>query len=114
MSTFKTKLPSQFDLPRRINRLSELSYNLWWAWNPTALRLFNRIDNNLWERVKHSPIRFLRELERPALNAAAQDAAYLDLYDRVFSDFDEYLSRHDTWYATEHPQHQKQIAYFSM
>ena len=48
MSTFKTKLPNRFDLPRRISRLSELSYNLWWAWNPTALRLFNRIDNNLW------------------------------------------------------------------
>jgi starch phosphorylase len=114
MSTFKTKIPSQFDLPRRINRLGELSYNLWWSWNPTALRLFNRIDNSLWERVKHRPIRFLRELERSALNAAAQDATYLDLYDRVFSEFDAYLSRTDTWYATDHPQQQKQIAYFSM
>lgn len=114
MSTFKTKLPNQFDLPRRINRLGELSYNLWWAWNPTALRLFNRIDNNLWEQVKHSPIRFLRELERPVLNAAAQDPDYLDLYDRVFSDFDAYLNRKDTWYATEHPNQQNQIAYFSM
>lgn len=114
MSTFKTKLPSQFDLPRRINRLGELSYNLWWAWNPTALRLFNRIDNNLWEQVKHSPIRFLRELERPVLNAAAQDPDYLDLYDRVFSEFDEYLNRKDTWYSSERPNQQKQIAYFSM
>ena len=114
MTTFKTKLPSQFDLPRRINRLGELSYNLWWAWNPTALRLFNRIDNNLWEQVKHSPIRFLRELERPVLNAAAQDPDYLDLYDRVFSDFDAYLNRKETWYATEHPKQQNQIAYFSM
>ncbi len=114
MSTFKTKLPSQFDLPRRINRLGELSYNLWWAWNPTALRLFNRIDNNLWEQVKHSPIRFLRELERPVLNAAAQDPDYLDLYDQVFSDFDAYLNRQDTWFATAHPEEQSQIAYFSM
>lgn len=114
MSTFKTKLPSQFDLPRRINRLGELSYNLWWAWNPTALRLFNRIDNNLWEQVKHSPIRFLRELERPVLNAAAQDPDYLDLYDRVFSEFDEYLNRKETWYSTERPNQQYQIAYFSM
>ena len=63
MPTFKTKLPNHFDLPRRINRLGELSYNLWWAWNPMALRLFNRIDNNLWESVNHSPIRFLRTLE---------------------------------------------------
>lgn len=114
MATFKTKIPTNFDLPRRINRLGELSYNLWWAWNPTALRLFNRIDNSLWERVNHNPVRFLRELERSALNAAAQNANYLDVYDQVFSEFDEYLGRQDTWFATEHPEHQEQIAYFSM
>jgi len=114
MPTFKTKLPNHFDLPRRINRLGELSYNLWWAWNPMALRLFNRIDNNLWESVNHSPIRFLRTLERPSLNAAAQDPLYLDLYDRVFADFDAYLNRTDTWFSTQYPQQQNQIAYFSM
>jgi len=114
MTTFKSKLPNHFDLPRRINRLSELSYNLWWVWNPMAQRLFNRIDNNLWERVNHNPIRWLREIPRPVLNAAAQDTLYLDLYDRVFADFDKYLSREDTWYASTHPSQQKQIAYFSM
>src|SRR5688572_14354755 len=114
MATFKSKLPNHFDLPRRINRLGELSYNLWWAWNPTAQRLFNRIDNNLWERVNHNPIRFLRELERSALNAAAQEPLYLELYDRVFSDFDAYLDRQDTWFSTAHPKQQNQIAYFSM
>ncbi len=114
MATFKSKLPNHFDLPRRINRLGELSYNLWWAWNPTAQRLFNRIDNNLWERVNHNPIRFLRELERSTLNAAAQEPLYLELYDRVFSDFDAYLDRKDTWFSGAHPKQHNQIAYFSM
>ncbi|RPH59053.1 MAG: alpha-glucan family phosphorylase, partial [Chloroflexi bacterium] len=114
MPTFKSKLPNHFDLPRRIHRLSELSYNLWWAWNPTAQRLFNRIDNNLWERVNHNPIRFLREVSRPALNAATQDANYLNNYDRVFADFDAYLNRADTWFGTAYPARQNQIAYFSM
>ncbi len=114
MPTFKSKLPNHFDLPRRINRLAELSYNLWWVWNPTAQRLFNRIDNNLWESVNHNPIRFLRDLERSALNSAAQDPLYLELYDRVFSDFDAYLDRKDTWFSGQHPKQQNQIAYFSM
>src|ERR1700690_4208401 len=114
MATFKSKLPNHFDLPRRIARLSELAYNLWWGWNPTALRLFNRLDTNLWEKCKHSPIRFLHELSRPALNAAAQDPIYLDLYDKVFADFDAYLSQTDTWFSREHPEQQNQIAYFSM
>jgi hypothetical protein len=114
MPAYRTKLPNHFDLPRRINRLSELSYNLWWVWNPMAQRLFNRIDNNLWERVNHNPIRWLREIARPVLNAAAQDPMYLERYDRVFADFDAYLSRKDTWFGTAYPKQQNQIAYFSM
>ena len=114
MTTFKSKLPNTLDLPRRINRLQELSYNLWWVWNPTAQRLFNRIDNNLWERVNHNPIRWLREVPHSTLIAASQDTIYLELYDHVFAEFDAYLSRKDTWFGVAHPKKQKQIAYFSM
>lgn len=114
MPTYQSKLPNHFDLPRRINRLGELSYNLWWVWNPTAQRLFNRIDNNLWERVKHNPILFLRQVERPALNAAAQNPIYLEMYDQVFGEFDTYMQRADTWFASEYPKSKDQIAYFSM
>lgn len=114
MTSFRSKLPNHLDLPRRINRLGELSYNLWWGWNPMAVRLFNRIDNNLWEQVNHNPIRLLRAVSRPALNAVAQDPIYLENYDRVFADFDAYLGRKDTWYAGAHPAQQNQIAYFSM
>ncbi|PWH14764.1 MAG: alpha-glucan phosphorylase [Anaerolineae bacterium] len=114
MTTYKTKLPNHFDLPRRINRLGELSYNLWWTWNPNAQHLFSRIDNNLWERVRHNPIVFLRKVERPALNAAAQNPIYLELYDQVFSEFDTYMQRTDTWFASAYPESKEQIAYFSM
>ena len=115
MTTFRSKLKNHFDLPRRISRLGELSYNLWWTWNPYAQRLFNRIDNALWERVNHNPHRLLHMVQRRVLNAAAQDAVYLDIYDRVFADFDAYLARKDTWYAAR-PDHRdaQTIAYFSM
>ncbi len=114
MTNFRSKLPNHFDLPRRINRLGELSYNLWWTWTPTAQRLFNRIDNNLWEQVHHNPIKFLRQIERSLLNAAAQDSTYLETYDQVFKDFDDYLARKDTWFARNRPKSKDQIAYFSM
>jgi len=114
MPTYKSKLPNHFDLPRRISRLAELSYNLWWTWNPAAQRLFNRIDNNLWERVKHNPILFLRQVERPALNAAALNPIYLEMYDHVFAEFDVYMQRTDTWFASQYPKSKDQIAYFSM
>jgi len=115
MATFLTRIPNNFDLPRRITRLGELAYNLWWTWNPYAQRLFNRIDNALWERVHHNALRFLREVGRYELNAAAQDSVYLELYNRVFRDFDAYLSREDTWFSKTYPNRRGQtIAYFSM
>ena len=115
MNKFHTKLPNHFDLPQRIRRLGELAYNLWWTWQPDAQRLFNRIDNDLWERLSHNPIRLLRALNRSVLNEAAQDKAYLDLYDRVFQSFDDYLANGNTWSDRAHPEFsQNTIAYFSM
>jgi starch phosphorylase len=115
MSSFRTQLPNHFDLPRRIDRLGELAYNLWWTWNPNAQRLFSRINNDLWERLAHNPIRFLRAIERAALNEAAQDNAYLENYDRVFRSFDAYLSEDETWCSREYPVFCKNpVAYFSM
>jgi len=103
MDAFHAKLPNHFDLPRRISRLRELAYNLWWTWQPDAQRLFNRLDNDLWERLSHNPIRLLREIERALLNEATQDKYYLDLYDRVFKTFDEYLANHEILSNRTHP-----------
>ncbi len=115
MPNFRTKLPNNFDLPRRIHRLGELTYNLWWVWNPYAQRLFNRIDSELWERVNHNPIVFLRSIERAAINAAAQDNHYLEIYDKVFSEFDAYLGEENTWCKREYAEKcGSTIAYFSM
>ncbi|HEX7620515.1 MAG TPA: alpha-glucan family phosphorylase [Anaerolineales bacterium] len=115
MTGFLTKIPNHFDLPRRINRMGELAYNLWWTWNPHAQRLFNHVDNALWERLNHNPLRFLRSVGRFEINAAAQDPVYLELYDRVFSSFDDYLKSTDTWTARAYKTRSKQtIAYFSM
>jgi glycogen phosphorylase len=115
MTAFLTKIPNHFDLPRRINRLGEMAYNLWWTWNPNAQRLFNRMDNALWERLNHNPLRFLRSVGRFEINAAAQDPVYLELYDRVFTNFDDYLKTTDTWTARTYKTRSKQtIAYFSI
>jgi starch phosphorylase len=115
MTSFLAKTPNHFDLPRRINRLGELAYNLWWTWNPLAQRLFNRIDNALWERLNHNTLRFLRQVGRTEINAAAQDPIYLELYDRVFTEFDQYLKATDTWCARTYKNRCKQmVAYFSM
>ncbi len=115
MAEFHSKLPNHFDLPRRISRLGELAYNLWWTWQPDATRLFARIDSDLWERLAHNPITFLRAVGRSALNAATQNKDYMASYNQVFAAFDQYLAQTDAWAARTYPQLARHpIAYFSM
>jgi len=115
MNTFRTQLPNGFDLPKRIARLSELAYNLWWTWQPEAARVFGRLDYDLWERLGHNPIRLLREVGRPRLDQASKDTEYLALFDRVFASFDAYMNQEMTWTSQAHPElKSRPIAYFSM
>jgi glycogen phosphorylase len=115
MKQFLTHIPNGFDLPRRAARLGELAYNLWWTWNPNATRLFARLNYDLWENLAHNPILMLREVGRSDLNAASQNKDYLEMYDRVFSDFDLYLSEKTTWAGSAHPELAgRPVAYFSM
>ena len=114
MKSFRAESVNHFSLPRRIQRLGELAYNLWWTWKPDAQRLFRRIDHDLWERTYHNPVQFLRQIERAQLNAVAQDRYYLDFYDRIFRMFDKYMSAEDTWFLQEHADRiNSPIAYFS-
>ena len=84
---FLTKPSQKFDLPKRIARLGELAYNLWWTWQPEAARLFGKLDYDLWGRLGHNPIRLLNEVGQARLAQAAKDKDYLALYDTLFEKF---------------------------
>ncbi len=115
MPAFHAQVPNGFSLPRRISRLGELAYNLWWTWSPEAQRLYLRIDRVLWERTNHNPVVFLRQVERARLNAATNNRYYLEFYDRMMRTFDQYMEAKDTWYSKAYPQFKDRlIAYFSM
>lgn len=114
MDDYKAVIPNHFSLPRRIERLGELAYNLWWTWNPDVQRLYKRIDSDLWEKTTHNPILFLRSVSRAKLNAVTHDSYYLDFYDRAIQAFDDYMEREDTWYQENHGHKPEElIAYFS-
>ncbi len=112
--TIKRVIPNHFSLPRRINRLGQLAYNLWWTWNPEAQMLYRLISQRLWDQVNHNPVTFLKKVERSQLNAVTNDRHYLDLYDRTFQKFDAYMQDTQTWFARTYPQFTREtIAYFS-
>jgi len=101
-------------LPRRMDRLIELVFNLVWSWQPDAQELFKLIDAQLWQDCYHNPVKFLRQVKRKSLNAAIHSKRFLELYDREMAAFDAYMKPVHTWYAKEHGAEPPcTIAYFS-
>ena len=114
MTTIRPEQPNNFSLPRRLARLSQLAYNLWWVWNPEGQMLFSLIDRPLWDRLSHNPVIFLRKVERARLNALTNDHYYVDLYDRVMRNFDNYMKAESTWFKRTYSDlNSDQIAYLS-
>ena len=73
-------------LPKRINKLSTVANNLWWSWNTEFLRLFQRIDMDLWEQSNKNPVKFLKHVSQERLEEAAKDVTFLKEYDKDLSE----------------------------
>jgi starch phosphorylase len=102
-------------LPERINRLGELANNLWWSWHEEARNLFRALDYPLWRVTVHNPVKQLHEVRQDTLQTAANDPAFLALYDSVMSTFDADMLSSNTWFTSDHGNLlQGLIAYFSM
>ncbi len=101
------------NLPERISRLRELAMNLWFSWNWDIVKLFIRIDSELWEKSYQNPIEMLAYLPQEKLEEVAQDDAFLASLDRAYADYQEYLNS-KRWFEEQHVNHKdKKIAYFS-
>ncbi len=91
-------------LPRRIIRLEQLAYNLWWSWNRQARDLFKRVDRTLWATTRHNPVRILLETSEENLATLAKDPAFLRHYDAVMMEMDRELGNGHHWYAETYPE----------
>ncbi len=80
------------NLPPKITRLRELSYNLWWSWNPRALELFSALDPKLWEEMGNNPVRMLETVSPERLLEASENMSYMNLYAHILKQFDDYMN----------------------
>ena len=101
-------------LPKRIEKLSEISNNLWWSWNTEFLRLFKTIDNDLWETCEKNPVKFLKQVSQERLEAVSKNVEFLKEYDKLARQFEDYMNSKNTWFANNYPENKDDlIAYFS-
>jgi starch phosphorylase len=111
MATQKNEFPY---LPERIAGLSSLAENLWWSWNPAARMLFKSLDRQAWKESIHNPDKMLQEIPGEILGHAASSDDFLQHYDLVMSQFENYMQRNnglpfDDASFSDH----RMIAYFS-
>lgn len=114
MKNIQVEKRPQFNLPKSLERLGELAFNIWWVWNHQAQDLFAQVDRNLWDDVNHNPVTFLQQVSYAHLTAQANNTHYLGMYQKVMESFDAYLGETKPYYAKHYPEMlKKQIAYFS-
>lgn len=101
-------------LPERIAPLQEMAQNLWYSWNWDIVRLFIRLDPEIWEECSQNPVEMLSRLPQQRLEEAAEDEGFLASMDRVYTKFKAYLSSRK-WFDEHHPGiENKSVAYFSL
>jgi glycogen phosphorylase len=101
-------------LPPALEPLREMSFNVWWTWEPSARRLFRHLDVELWNRTNHNPIRMLQLSRQARLEELATDKEFLRELKQVHDAFTKYLARKDTYGKTgAGAPLSKPVAYFS-
>ncbi|MDQ0919747.1 alpha-glucan family phosphorylase [Paenibacillus sp. V4I5] len=100
-------------LPTAIERLTELSFNLWFSWNHDALQLFTQMDPVKWDQSGHNPVRLLHLLDNSQIEALSGNQDFVANYQQVMAKFDAYMNG-TTWFQEQHTDKgYVQIAYFS-
>ena len=101
-------------LPKELESLQELVYNLLWVWDHDLMELLIRLDPDLWEKTNHNPVLMLGMISQERLNSASRDDALLAQLERGYERYKKYLDTSSAWFHKTYTQiPPNQIAYFS-
>src|SRR5262245_53171006 len=97
-----------------VDKLRELARNLWWAWHPNVIALFRELDPQLWRKLDHNPVEFLKQLSDDQLEKRAAEMALHSRIDYAFRRLSEYLKNTESWGAIHASVlRPRPVAYFS-
>ena len=101
-------------IPKELQCLRTIAYNLLWAWDHELMELFMRIDLDLWELTNHNPVQMLGMIKQERLNTLMQDDAFIAQAERACRRFTEYQETGSSWFLKTHPAEKDAcFAYFS-
>ena len=90
-----------------LEKLSEISRNIWWAWNFEATELFRDLDPELWKECGQNPVLLLERMSYEKLEALAEDKVILRRMNDVYTKFRDYMD-------VKPDETRPSVAYFSM
>ena len=94
-------------IPAELEKLSEISRNIWWAWNFEATELFRDLDPELWKECGQNPVLLLERMRYEKLEALAKDKVILRRMNDVYTKFRDYMD-------VKPDETRPSVAYFSM
>jgi starch phosphorylase len=105
---------ADIELPRRVEKLFDLAYNLWWTWNRPARQLFEAVDEHAWS-IYRNPVQLLINIEPTHWQQQLESETFLRAYHAVVNAYESYMGDTGTWFARKFPFYEGgPIAYFSM
>ncbi|KAA6310086.1 Glycogen phosphorylase, partial [termite gut metagenome] len=93
--------------PKELQRLFEISQNVWWSWNYEALELFKSLDPVIWKECGNNPVLLLKQMSYEKLKELAKDEDVLQRLDEVYTKFSNYMH-------VKPDKNRPSVAYFSM
>jgi starch phosphorylase len=82
------------------DKLSEISRNLWWSWQPEVVQVFRELNAPLFSELAHNPVRLLSTLGREEVERLAVEAGLPTRINWAYRRWCEYQASFDTWGAT--------------
>jgi glycogen phosphorylase len=101
------------NIPKGIEVLHTLSYNICFSWKDDIKDLFQRIDPRLWEKCGHNPVHLLGLVSQERLNELSRDNNFLAQLEQITQNFNRYLSQPRILAKDYDPKMPFQAAYFS-
>lgn len=100
----------EYPIPQSLERIVDLTNNLWWSWNPPGRALWAALDPDQWERT-HNPVDILQLTDPYRWLELERLESVQDRYRDAVRRFDDYLTTEDTWFRRKASSAKGPIAY---
>lgn len=81
-------------------KLTELTTNLWWSWQPEVSDIFRQIDQDRWSELSHNPVALLKEWTPERLEDRATEMVLHSRIHTAFRRWKRYMADSNTWGST--------------